>query len=194
MKKFVPLALFAVAALLFSGCTSINTSDAGSMNVYPATVGPVDNYRPLYKVNEKERVSGQAQVNVLFGIFAWGDTSAFADNATLAASDSIWGMFFAWLPNAKEIAAKAAFYNACTSSKSDAVVAARYEIQTDDYFVFKKMNVKVTGFPATLTGVEIVKPMPFYINGKGEVVVMEKFVVPYKLFDATATKSGCWFF
>ena len=34
----------------------------------------------------------------------------------------------------------------------------------------------------------------FYINGKGEVVVMEKFVVPYKLFDATATKSGCWFF
>ena len=74
------------------------------------------------------------------------------------------------------------------------MVAARYEIQTDDYFVFKKMNVKVTGFPATLTGVEIVKPMPFYINGKGEVVVMEKFVVPYKLFDATATKSGCWFF
>lgn len=57
MKKFVPLALFAVAALLFSGCTSINTSDAGSMNVYPATVGPVDSYRPLYKVNEKERVS-----------------------------------------------------------------------------------------------------------------------------------------
>ena len=193
MKKFFFLALCATAALFFAGCTSINTSDAVRMNVYPATVGQVDSYRPLYKVNEKERVSGQAQVNVLFGLFAWGDTSAFADNATLAANDSIWSALLAWLPNAKEIAAKAAFYNACKSSKSDAVVAARYEIQTDDYFVFKKMNVKVTGFPATLTGVEIIKPMPFYINGKGEVVVMEKFVVPYKLFDVTASKSG-WLF
>lgn len=192
MKKITVLGLLATVTLVFTGCTSVNTSDAGSMNVYPATVGPVDSYRPLYKVNEKERVSGQAKVNVLFGIFAWGDTSAFADNATLSASDSVFGALFAWLPNAKEIAAKAAFYDACKTSNSDAVVAARYEIQTDDYFVFKKMNVKVTGFPATLTGVEIVKPMPFYINGKGEVVVMEKFVVPHKLFDATASKG--WLF
>lgn len=192
MKKITVLGLLATVTLVFTGCTSVNTSDAGSMNVYPATVGPVDSYRPLYKVNEKERVSGQAKVNVLFGLFAWGDTSAFADNATLSASDSVFGALFAWLPNAKEIAAKAAFYDACKTSNSDAVVAARYEIQTDDYFVFKKMNVKVTGFPATLTGVEIVKPMPFYINGKGEVVVMEKFVVPHKLFDATASKG--WLF
>ncbi len=192
MKKITVLGLLATVTLVFTGCTSVNTSDAGSINVYPATVGPVDCYRPLYKVNEKERVSGEAKVNVLFGIFAWGDTSAFADNATLAASDSIFGAFFAWLPNAREIAARAAFYNACKTSNSDAVVAARYEIQTDDYFVFKKMNVKVTGFPATLTGVEIVKPMPFYINAGGEVVVMDKFVVPYKLFDATPDRG--WFF
>lgn len=192
MKKITVLGLLATVTLVFTGCTSVNTSDAGSINVYPATVGPVDCYRPLYKVNEKERVSGEAKVNVLFGIFAWGDTSAFADNATLAASDSIFGAFFAWLPNAKEIAAKAAFYDACKTSNSDAVVAARYEIQTDDYFVFKKMNVKITGFPATLTGVEIVKPMPFYINAGGEVVVMDKFVVPYKLFDATPDRG--WFF
>ena len=192
MKKITVLGLLATVTLVFTGCTSVNTSDAGSINVYPATVGPVDCYRPLYKVNEKERVSGEAKVNVLFGIFAWGDTSAFADNATLAASDSIFGAFFAWLPNAREIAARAAFYNAGKTSNSDAVVAARYEIQTDDYFVFKKMNVKVTGFPATLTGVEIVKPMPFYINAGGEVVVMDKFVVPYKLFDATPDRG--WFF
>lgn len=192
MKKITVLGLLATVTLVFTGCTSVNTSDAGSINVYPVTVGPVDCYRPLYKVNEKERVSGEAKVNVLFGIFAWGDTSAFADNATLAASDSIFGAFFAWLPNAREIAARAAFYNACKTSNSDAVVAARYEIQTDDYFVFKKMNVKVTGFPATLTGVEIVKPMPFYINAGGEVVVMDKFVVPYKLFDATPDRG--WFF
>ncbi len=192
MKKFILFAVCFCSALVFTGCSSINTSDAGSMNVYPATVGPVDSYRPLYKVNEKERVSGEAKVNVLFGLFAWGDTSSFADNATLAASDSIFGAFLAWIPNAKEIAAKAAFYNACTASKSDAVVAARYEIKTDDYFVFKKMNVKVSGFPAKMTGVETVKPMPYYINGKGEVVVMDKFVVPHKLFDASARGGWCF--
>ncbi len=166
------------------------------MNVYPATIGPVDCYRPLYKVNEKERVDGQAKVNVLLWIFAWGDTSTFADNASLMPSDSPWlvKVLFGWLPNAKEIASKAAFYNACVSSKSDAVVAARYEIVTDDYIVFKKMNVKVTGFPATLIGVETVKPLPFYIDGEGKVVVLEKFVMPYKLFDARAEKSRCWLF
>ena len=193
MKKGIVLAVSAVVSMFFVGCSSINTSDAGSMNVYPATVGPVDSYRPLYQVNEKQRVNGQAKVNVLFGIFAWGDTSAFADNATLFAGDSIFGALFSWLPNAKEIAAKAAFYNACTANKCDAVVAARYEIKTDYYFVFKKMDVKIAGFPATMTGVEVVKPLPFYIDGKGNVVVMDKFVVPHKLFDAAASKSS-WLF
>lgn len=195
MKK---ITLHLVAAIAFvcvmTGCQSTNTSDAGSMNVYPQTVGPVDAYRPLYKVDEKQKVSGQAKVNVLFGIFAWGDSSKFADNASLFASDSLFASLFSFLPNAKQIAGQAAFYNACTTAKCDAVVAARYEIDTTDYFVFKKMDVKVTGFPATMTGVETVKPMPYYINGKGEVVVLDKFVVPHLLFDANAKKSSFFIF
>ena len=68
MLVFAVLGIAALAVM--TGCTSVNTSDAGSMNVYPQTVGPVDAYRPLYKVNEKVKVNGSAQVNVLFGIFA----------------------------------------------------------------------------------------------------------------------------
>ena len=157
-------AVLGIAALaVMTGCTSVNTSDAGSMNVYPQTVGPVD---------------------VLFGIFAWGDTSTFADNASIFNQNSPFAFLFSWIPNAQNIAAKAAFYNACKKAQCDAVVASRYEIKTDDYWLFKKLDVKVSGFPATMTGVETVKPMPYYIDGKGQVVVMEKFVIPYQLFNA----------
>ena len=68
---------------------------------------------------------------------------------------------------------------------------------TDDYWLFKKLDVKVSGFPATMTGVEVVKPMPYYIDGKGQVVVMNKFVMPYQLFNAfkyVPQKISTWFF
>ena len=54
------------------------------------------------------------------------------------------------------------------------------------------MQVKVSGFPATIMGVETVKPLPYYINGKGEVVVMDKFMIPHRLFDASE-KGKKWF-
>ena len=65
-----------------------------------------------------------------------------------------------------------------------------YEVTFEDYLFFKKMNVEVKGFPATLTGVEVVKPMPYYIDGEGKVVVMEKMVKPVKLFDAAQKQSA----
>lgn len=185
MKKSVSVFAALCAVIWLCGCTQINSSDAGSMNLYPETVGPVDAYRPLYKVNETKRVSGVAQVNVLFGIFAWGESSGFADNTSL-------GDYFSFLPNARKLAASAAFYNACTAAKCDAVVASRYEIKTVNYLFFKKMQVKVSGFPATIVGVETIKPLPYYINGKGEVVVMDKFMIPHRLFDASE-KGNKWF-
>lgn len=181
MKKIAMcLVAVAVCGFILTGCKSTNTSDGGSMNIYPQTVGPVDAYRPLYKVNEKQKVDGEAKINVLFGIFTWGDTTNFADNSSLFGN--AWYAAFC----SKEMAGKAAFYNACIAANCDAIVAARYVINTTDYFVFKTMKVKVTGFPAVMTGVETVKPMPYYVNGKGEVVVLDKLVTPHLLFDVSA--------
>ena len=200
LKMLVSAVLGIAALAVMTGCTSVNTSDAGSMNIYPQVVGPVDAYRPQYKVDEKTKVNGSAKVNVLFGIFAWGDTSTFADNASIFEENALLSFFFFWLPNAQNIAAKSAFYNACKEAKCDAVVASRYEIVTDDYWLFKRFNVKITGFPATLVGVETVKPMPYYIDCKGQVVVLEKFVMPYRLFNAykpatpEALNAFRWFF
>ena len=183
MKKLFAFVVLAAVAAVVTGCTSVNTSDAGSMNVYPETVGPVDAYRPLYKVDATHRVEGSATLNVLFGLFTWGDTSRFADNSGISL-----------LPSAKNTVSKSAFYNACVNANCDAIVAARYEISTTDYFIFKKMIVKVKGFPATLTGVETVKPMPYYIDGKGQIVVLDKFVLPHCLFNIyTPIRRGFFF-
>ncbi len=187
MSRIVTILAAALCVITLSACTSVHTSDAGSINHYPQTVGPTDHYRPLYKVEPTKKVSGAAEVNVLFGIFAWGDTSNFADNAYF--SQSLFSIIF---PSAREISGKAAFYNACKAAACDAVVAARYEIEETDYFVFKILKTKVSGFPATLIGVETVKPMPYYIDGSGNVVVMKEFVTPHLLFDAS--KGKCWLF
>ena len=89
-----------------TGCTSINSSDGGNMAIYPKTVAPTDNYRPLYTVDQTKRVKGNAQVHVLFGIFAWGDDAAFADNASISASDSMWSWFTDLFPDAKKLSAQ----------------------------------------------------------------------------------------
>lgn len=194
MKRI--LGAVAVAGLIASvGCTSINSSDAGSMTVYPKTVGPTDNYRPIYSVDQTKRVSGDAKVNVLFGIFTWGDDSAFADNANIFHSTGFFGWVANILPNAKQRSAQAAFYKACKNAKCDAVVAARYEITTEDYFFFKKCSVEIKGYPAVQTGLETVKPFPYYISPEGKLIVLDKFVTPVKLADERiATQKSCFLF
>ncbi len=171
-----------------TGCTSINSSDGGNMAIYPKTVAPTDNYRPLYTVDQTKRVKGNAQVHVLFGIFAWGDDAAFADNASISASDSMWSWFTDLFPDAKKLSAQAAFYNACKNADCDAVVSARYEVKNTNYWVYAKCNAEIKGFPAVQSGVEVVKPFPYYIDASGKLIILDKFVTPVKLFDESPTQ------
>ena len=194
MKKVFVLISAISMAVVLSACTTTNSSDGGSMNIYPRTVGPVDSYRPIYSVNEKVRVSGEANVNVLFGIFTWGDGSQFADNASIFKADSFFGRLLAIFPNSKNIASKAAFYRACKSGKCDTVVAARYEVNTVDYFVFQKMNIKISGFPAKVVSLEIVKPMFYYVDPQGKITVLDKMVEPYCLFNLYNPPKTYWIF
>lgn len=189
MKKMSLLFAAFAAVMLMTGCVQINSSDAGSMNIHPSTIGPTDDYRPLYSIDSTKRVSAKSNVQSLFGIFTWGSDNAYADNATTY-SNPVLGALFPWL-NSRETAAKAAFYKACKEANCDAIMAARYEVVDENYFIYRKITVEVKGFPATLTGVETVKPMPYYIDGDGKVVVMDKFVKPYRLFDVRGTKDNC---
>lgn len=189
MKKTYSLVLLGIACVAWmTGCTSTNSSDGGNMAIYPKTVGPTDNYRPLYTVDQTKKVSGSAKINVLFGLFAWGDDAAFADNASIAASDSMWSWFTDLFPDAKKLSSQAAFYNACKKGDCDAVVSARYEVKNTNYWIFAQCEAEVKGFPAVQTGVETVKPFPYYIDSEGKMVVLDKFVTPVKLFSESPTQ------
>ncbi len=186
MKKFfITLALGFVCIIGITGCsTTTNSSDAGSMNLYPQTVGPTDNYRPQYSVDTQNKVSGEAKVNVLFGIFAWSDKDGVADNSSIFSSSSILSWIFAFIPNKKNMAAQRAFYDACKNASCDTIVAARYEIVEKNYFfIFSTCNVEVKGFPATLDSVEVVKPLQYYVDANGNIHTLDRFVNPIKLFD-----------
>lgn len=186
MKNVIVMCFIACLVMICSGCVQINSSDAGSMNIHPHTVGPTDDYRPLYEVG-KNKVSAQSNVKCLFWIFVWGSDNAYADNAKVTGHPL--GRLFPFL-NAKQTAAQAAFYKACKQANCDAVVAARYEITFEDYFIYKKMNVEVKGFPARLKGVEEIKPMPFYIDGDGKMVVLDKMVKPVLLYNSNQSAKS----
>lgn len=184
MKKCFVFFVGLFLLLCFAGCKSVNSSAAGNMSLYPSTVGPLDAYRPIYEVDETKRISGSANVNVLFGIFAWGDGSGIADNASIFQNS-----MFDILPNAKNTAAKAAFYNACKTAGCDAVVAANYEIETTNYLVFSRSKVVVTGFPAVQKGVETVKVKPYYIDAEGKIVWLDKFIIPVEIMNLSGKNS-----
>ena len=175
MKKSAALASVALCALVaMTGCQSINTSDAGNMTVNPKTTGPVDSYRPLYQVNEKQTVTGNAKIHCLFGLFTWGGkgTADYAD--FFNQDDSFLAKLF---PNPKATGAKSAFYDACVANKCDSLVASRYTIKTTDYIVYAQYDITVKGYPAIQTGIETIKPVPYYIDfSTGKVVILEKFV------------------
>ena len=49
-----------------------------------------------------------------------------------------------------------AYANACEKAKCDRLVGTRYTITTEDYIVYKKVKAEISGYPATLAGVEVI--------------------------------------
>jgi len=137
MKKFLSAAALVSIAALATGCTSYNVSQ------------PIAPVAGVVKTDLKADVavggpiSGQSQVNILFGFIKFGGDSQFADGVTYGAESGT-GMSLAAFDPVSSAKAAAA-YKAVKSSGSDLIVAPRYEVSVQDYFLFKKVDVKVTG-------------------------------------------------
>jgi len=168
MKKLTLLLGCVAAVGIMTGCTSFNTSDGASL--MPQVSADHPGYEAKLSVGDK-RIQGEATVNVLFGIFAWG-TDGYADNTKLSTASPVAlplpvPVPVPELPTAEDFAKKASVYNVCEAKKVDTLVGSRYTIKTVDYFVFKIINCKVEGFPAKITGVTQKKP---YITANGNLV------------------------
>lgn len=137
MKKIWTLAAVATLIATTSGCVSYNVSQPAA----PLSGEVKTDLKADVKVGEA--ISGESSTNILFGWLALGGDNQFADGVTYGAgSGSAMGLP---LPDPVSNAKAAAAYKAVKSSGADLLVAPRYEVTVNDYFIFKQVNVKVTG-------------------------------------------------
>lgn len=132
----------ALVALAATGCISVNKNDGGVA---------LDK-NPILKdvVHEKMTVgtapiTAQDQMNCLFGFICWGSTATHV--ADLA--DGGLGM----IGQVKN----GAYANACDAAKCDQIVGTRYKLTIEDYIVFGRCTAEVTGYPAKVSGVEVIE-------------------------------------
>ena len=139
MKKMIVGAALAAVAC---GCITVNKNDGGDSAIKPNLVK--DKIHEKYTV-ENKAVSASDQINCLFGFICWGSTATHIADVTDAGFDGIGK------------AKNGAYANACDAAKADAIVGTRYTITTfDDYFVFKRVKAEISGFPAKISGVEVI--------------------------------------
>lgn len=132
--KCVALATLIAAA---SGCVSYNVSQPSS----PINSRVDANLKADVAVGEA--ISGQSSVNILFGFFKFGGDSQFADGVAYGAESggAMGGLGLDPVSAVKSAAA----YKAVKASGADLIVAPRYEVTEESYFIFKKVAVTVKG-------------------------------------------------
>jgi hypothetical protein len=137
MKKFWQMAAVTTLIATTSGCVSYNMSQpVASLSGDVKTDLKAD-------VKVGEVISGESSTNVLFGWLNIGGDNQFADGVSYGGASG--GGMGLPLPDPVSSAKAAAAYKAVKSSGSDLIVAPRYEVTVNDYFIFKQVNVKVTG-------------------------------------------------
>ncbi|KFX68732.1 lipoprotein [Pseudomonas taeanensis MS-3] len=142
MKHVAYAAAFSALALL-TGCASQNVSQPTA----PLNGAVETNLKADVKVGET--ISGQSSVNILFNVIKLGGDTQFADGVTYGGGEGGFALGIDPVASAKSAAA----YKAVMSSGADLIVAPRYEVSVEDYFVYKTVNVKVTGKKGTVTAI-----------------------------------------
>ena len=150
MKKLI---VGAAVAAIACGCVSVNQNDGGNACRRPCIAKDIVHEK--FTVGQKT-VSAEDNINCLFGWICWGSSATHLADVVCdgGAQKPLLGIF-----DNKGIkqAKNGAYANACDAAKCDQVVGAKYKVTTKDYFVFKQIKAEITGYPATLTGVELIE-------------------------------------
>lgn len=144
MKKLWMSAAVAAVIATASGCTSYNVNQPSA----PMDGSVKTDLKADVKVGES--ISGQSSVNILFGFIKLGGDSQFADGVAYGGGDG-GSMLNAFDPVSS--AKSAAAFKAVKASGADLIVAPRYEVSVQDYFLFKTVDVKVTGNKGNINGI-----------------------------------------
>ena len=142
MKKLMAAALVAAVAC---GCVTVNKNDGGESNMRAKVIKDVVHEK--YTVADKT-VTASDEIQCLFGFICWGSSATHIADTT----DEL--IPFGMVPKAKN----GAYANACDAAGCDQLVATRYKVTTTDYFVYATCKAEVTGYPASVSGVEVLPP------------------------------------
>ena len=134
MNKLWMSAAAAVVVLTTTGCMSHNVSQPNAPIAGTVTADLKAN------IDVGGEITGQSTSNILFGVLKISGDSEFADGVTYGGPAPAFS-----LPDPISATKAAAAYKAVKSSGSDLIVAPRYAVSVQDYFIFKKVNVTVTG-------------------------------------------------
>ncbi|KAF0863788.1 hypothetical protein [Pseudomonas sp. LD120] len=137
MKAIFKLLALSTLVAAATGCTSYNISQPSA---------PIDSQVKTdlkADVAVGEAISGQSSVNILFGFLQFGGDSQFADGVAYGGAGG-GGLGGLGLDPVSAVKSAAAF-KAVKSSGADIIVAPRYEVNEENYFIFKKVSVTVKG-------------------------------------------------
>ena len=149
MKKLWMSAAIATLIATTSGCVSYNVSQPSA----PLDGAVKTDLKADIKVGGT--ITGESSTNILFNFFAFGGDNQFADGVSYGggASGGSGGGLPLPIPDPVATTKAAAAYKAVKSSGADLIVAPRYEVSVKDYFVFKKVDVKVTGNKGSINSI-----------------------------------------
>jgi len=142
------IAAAAAAALFATGCISANKNDGGDSNLRPCTAK--DTVHVKYEVGDKQ-VAASEELHSVLGFINWGLTAShIADQA----DDSAIGIYKTPI----DVVKNGAYAKACDAAGCDSIVATRYKVTVEDFYVYARYKAEIVGYPAKVTGVEIVPP------------------------------------
>ena len=141
MKK---LMMAAALAALACGCVTVNKNDGGDACLKPKICK--DCVHEKYTVAQQPVTAKSTAIGIC-GLFVIGDPEV------THFSDQTCDRF---LFGSAGAAKNGAYSKACDAAKCDSIVGARYTLTRTNYFVYDTSTVELTGYPAKLTGVELI--------------------------------------
>lgn len=147
MKKLWMSAAIATLIATTSGCVSYNMSQPSA----PLEGVVKSDLKADVKVGET--ITGESSTNILFNFLSFGGDTQFADGVVYGGGGGGGALAGLPIPDPVSQVKAAAAYKAVKSSGADLIVAPRYEVNIKDYFIFKIVDVKVTGNKGSISSI-----------------------------------------
>ena len=149
MNKLMMAAIGMVACSVVTGCLSSAATNGGT---YANLPDPKPDEYLIHWENEDSTI--EATATVRGGLF--GFCGGPSDEAPWMLRDQEYRTLFGThIYSLQNKARNAALYKACRQAKCDALIGARYEVETESYGMFySESTCKVKGWPARITGIE----------------------------------------